>query len=1013
MHLHKYMYCGLLAVTLAIPQRAVLAQTAAPPSVEASAGDRQVLIKEDLFTVSPVLETELSSDTAVPVELQFNARPNTTESVDISGIMAEGFTRTVNVNGEEIAQVVVTRLKKDTNFVDLEANDFTSQFGVDSKRLLPTTAISVNGDEAEFVQAVAQLSAKEETDESSSQDDRETTSTEGASVDSEGGSANENPVAGGYETPNRLAQDEEEEEREPNLSFNVTTDGCEPIIDLAGGTVRQTSMSETLEDGVVTETDACSPNGVVWNIQKNYEVCEDIVDQANLVARPQYVSYYNDDNGARYDLAGCQPDTSVSFAITESDDACAPELDFDREVVSLMSQLTYRNRSGSEVVVQSCEGTGDTIDMERSYGECDELVDSTKGVAYQQYKLVYADDQGSVHTVRQCAPDESDGFDFQRSYDECNIDIDLEARISRPQYALFYQDLTGTKQVVTQCQPDTDKRFVIEESFASCTDIVDIHAGYATPQYRLFYEDDGGVQVVVQECKPSGDQTYQISELDTGCDDYVDLTNGLAYPQFTLSYTNNANKKEIVRECAPSEDTSYPLVKSYDGCDVVADLEALEARPEFRWSYLDATLKQIHVTECAPDEETAFVIEERQNCTFDFDFDTGVATVNTSLVYTNGDDVEVSARECGPSQTIDPIRMTADTSNCSLQHNYGSGVSTEMAMWTYEYDGQLFQASPCITTDATYTHAQVFEKNGIDVCTPIVDLANGQAARQYRTEITVDGREEVIAGCQPDESNMLGIEATTDGCEDAASFDHDLAAGVSYGRERFYYNVPGQGRVYVTGCQRNDQTFTHSVSPNGWKNNDSTLRSQQLVDVSIKVNGAAYQIATSYLQPGTSEVAYSFLRNQDDADYASKYYDGCNEMIPTKRTKLYTRPDGSTYSLPSGSGTTINNGDKCVRSVETQTLGNRKIWVAGKGYTHRIRDGNGNLFYAGNGCNSGGKTFSGNGPYSHVSSSGPSTGCNHPSNEVRMYHEVQERSKIVYPDGSVIYGDWQSTGWTT
>ncbi len=718
--------CGLMALALASSTALTQAQTVpavSPVPVKTSgAAEGEVLIKENLFTVSPALETELSADSAVPVQLQFNAQPNTSEAVDISGITAEGFTRKVSVNGEEIAQVVVTRLKKDTDFVDLEADKFTSQFGVESNRLLPTTAISVNGDEAEFVQAVARLSGTDETREPAEEfEDKENTVEDDTSVDEAGGGEGENPVAGGYETPERLEQ-EEEEEHEPNVTYNVTTDGCEPEIDLVSGVVRQTSLSQTLEDGVVTETDACAPNGVVFPIQKNFEACEDIVDRDNLVATPQYASFYNDDRGARFDLAACQPDASMLYVINEDFDACSPELDFAGEEVTMLSQLSYRGRGGKKVIVSECEPSQKAFQMEREYGVCGDFVDLKSGVAQAQYSLFYVDGMASRHKV----------------------------------------------------------------------------------------------------------------------------------------------------------------------------------------------------SECLPDADKSFEIVEKQNCTFDFDFDQGKAVVNTSLTYVNADSVEVSVRECAPSETIEPIQMTADTSNCSMRHDFGAGTSSEMAMWTYQYEGQLFQASPCITTDTTYTHSRAFEKNGIDVCAPIVDLVKGQAARQYRTEITVDGREEVIAGCQPDESAMLGIEATTDGCEDAASFDHDLAAGVSYGRERFFYNVPGQGRVYVTGCKRNEQTFTHSVSPNGWKNDDGRLRAQQLVDVSINVNGSSYKIATSWLQPGTSEVAYSFVRNEDQPDMTKVYYQGCNQKIPTNRTAIYRRPDGSSVSVPKGSGPVADGGDFCQRVTQSR-----------------------------------------------------------------------------------------------
>ncbi|CTQ47559.1 hypothetical protein [Roseibium aggregatum] len=814
--------CGLMALVLASSTALTQAQTVpvvSPSSVQTSgAAAGEVLIKENLFTVSPALETELSADSAVPVQLQFNAQPNTTEAVDISGITAEGFTRKVSVNGEEIAQVVVTRLKKDADFVDLEADKFTSQFGVESNRLLPTTAISVNGDEAEFVQAVARLSGTEETAEPEEElEDKENTVEDDTSVDEGGGS--ENPIAEGYQTPERLERQEEEpeEERDPNMTINVSTDGCEPQIDLGSGIVRQTAKTETLEDGIVTETDACSPNGIVWNIQRNYEACEDLVDEAALLARPQYTSFYNDDRGARFDLAACQPDQSISFAISESRDECKPNVDIEGEQVTLLTRLTYRDRTGKDVAVSECAPSKTVFEMEREYG--------------------------------------------------------------------------------------------------SCSDAVDLEAGIANAQY-------------------------------------------------TLSYTDEKASRQ-------------------------------------------------KVSECMPDEEQAFKIEEKQNCTFDFDLENGEAIVNTSLIYTNGDKVEVSVHECAPSETIEPIQMTAEPNGCSMRHDFGTGVSTEMAMWTYEYEGQLFQASPCITTETTYTHNRVFDKNGIDVCTPIVDMASGKAVRQYRTEIIVTGTSEVIAGCQPDEANMLGIFSTVNGCDDPASFDHDLAAGLSYGLERYYYDVPGRGRTYVTACQRNDQKFTHSVAPNGWKYNDAKLRAQQLVDVSIKVNAKAFKIATSYLQPGTSEIAYTFVRNQDSPDYSRKYYNGCTEMVPTKRTKIYTRPDGSSYAKASGDGTTLNNGDKCQRSTETRKLNGYRVNVSAKGYTLVVRDGSGNYTTVSGNCGGSSKTLTGNPGYSLVRANGPVSTCRYPEYKLTHYNRIDERSKVVYPTGKVTYSSWKTVRWET
>ncbi|TYC64009.1 hypothetical protein FMN50_01860 [Rhodobacterales bacterium] len=793
-----------------------VAQTVTDPAAVSANAEQEVIIKEDLFSVAPMLETELSADNAVPVELQFTSTPNTTEAVDVTGVSAEGFTRKVMVGGDEIAQVVVTRLKKDTNYVDLAADRFTSQFGVDSDRLTPTTAISVNGDEAEFVRAIAQLTDQEPAEEEEQEAEADKTVEDDTSVDEDGKSGGENPIAGGYETPDRLAMDEEEE-REPNVSYRVTSEGCEHDVDLISGVVRQQSLSQTLEDGVVTATEACSPNGTVWPIQKSFEACEDIVDLDDMVAKPQFTSFYTDDKDARYEVSGCQVDDAEFYAINEDFEACAPDLNLDGETVTFLSQLTYRGRGGKNVTVAECAPSDKTFEMARDYNVCSDLVDLEKGAANAQYSLFYVDGKASRHTV----------------------------------------------------------------------------------------------------------------------------------------------------------------------------------------------------SDCLPDEEMAFPIVEKENCTFDFDLVNGKAIVNTSLVYTTDRNVEVSVRECGPSETIEPIQMTADVSNCSLRHDFANGLSTEMAMWTYEYEGQLYQATPCITTENTYTHSRVFERSGIDVCPPIVDLANGQAARQYRTEITRDGVHEVVAACQPDENNMMSVQSTEFGCEDPSSFDHDLIAGVSYGRERFYYDAPGQGRVYVTSCQESDRVYTHSVEPAGWKYNDPGLRAQRLVDVSINVNGKGYVVASSYLQPGTSEVAYSHLEDRDEPNFDQRYYEGCIELVPTSRAHVYTRPDGTTYAHIVGEGDLFNNGDKCERTVEERVRSGVKINLAVKGYVARVRDGSGNIHSVRNGCNTGGKTLEGNPPYQVLSQNGPQSGCRNPSNKVSIYSAHDERTKTVTPAGEVTYSNWKLVRWSS
>lgn len=1065
-------------------------------------GQEEALIKKNLFTVTPLVEVELKQEDVVPVSLQFAATPNTAEPLDLTGITANGFTRVVSVDGNSIAQVVVTRLLKGEDFVDLRSDSFTSQFAVDSERLVPTTSVSVDGDEAEFVRAVAQLNGNEE-----DAAEEETTKADKVVDDSssvkESGSS-DNPIAGGFETPERQ-EAEDEEERTPNITFNVTTEGCEPIIDLANEIVQQTSKSETLEDGIVSETDACSPNGTVWPIKRNYSACEYSVDIVGGYATAQYMSYYNDDRGARFDLSSCQPDNERRYSIREVEGSCERKVDLDAGLVTVYTQQVYEDSSNSKVIAVACSPSATTYKIERNYDACSYDVDTALGYATAQYMSYYTDDRGGRFDLSSCQPDTSRRFaiqeiegscerkvdlaagevtvftqkvyqdennsqivavecapssktyEIERDYSVCTYNVDVEAGYATAQYMSIYRDDKGARFDLASCQPDSERRYAITEVEGSCERQVDLAAGSVTVFKQKVYRDADKAEVLVVECSPS-DQMYSIERDYSACSYDIDLVSEKATPQFAsfyrdnsgarydlagcqpateqaidmvedtdsckpvadleeetlnvlakLTYRNAANQVVPVSDCQPTEEV-VQLQRDFALCDDVVDLKKMSAFPQYRLFYKTDEEEMVSFEGCKMDEEQALPITESENtCGLDFDFEKGLAIPNAQLIYTNLADAEVMARDCAPATTIAPIKMTADTSNCTIQHDFAAGQSVQMMMWTYLKGGAAYQATPCITTDTTYTHKKVYQKNGKDVCTAIVNLAKNQVAMQYRTEITVNGQDQIIASCQPDE-NVIGITTTTDGCTDPAQFQHDMSAGVSYGRERSYYNGTS-GRVYVSECQTGSIRYLHSLEPSGWKYDDATLKAWPLVNVSIRPSGNLYVIAQDYLQAGTTALGYALISTEDIPDLQLRTWDGCRELVPSKRVGTYVRPDGSTYLKPLGQGAVIDNGDKCVREKEMMVKNAHQIDLTVSAAKVAFFDGNRRtiefdpgLWWT--------KEFTeiGNGPYSGVWFGAPNDdgkACKYATSDYFF-----ERTKITYPTGATGFTDWVNTAIT-
>ena len=431
----------------------------------------------------------------------------------------------------------------------------------------------------------------------------------------------------------------------------------------------------------------------------------------------------------------------------------------------------------------------------------------------------------------------------------------------------------------------------------------DIAGSYQTPE-----------RIEPEEEEP--EDTVEVRVTTVGCPVIIDETQGLVRVQSkSQTFTNGTMTSE---DACTDNGTTYTIQKSYTTCSDVVDLDGKTANPQYLSYYIDAEATRKEISDCQPDIEKTYKISEIENgCSVSVDIDNMKVSRNTSLVYTNGNNTQIKVQDCSPSETLEPYKLVADSYSCTMKHDFSKGVSSEMVMYAYEgEDGNYYQVTPCTETGNKYQHSKVFYEGGIRLCPVLVDKAAGTATEQYRTHIMVDGKPQYISACVPDAANSTTtIEETTNGCDDPGNWTHDLSAGVSYGQSRFYYDTK-LGREYVTGCMSNSTTYPHDVTVTGWKNNDDELYAQQLVSISINVNGTEYPIASNYLMDGTAQISYAYNGFEDTEDPKRAYYETCNLFYPSDRSDVYTRPDGTKYSVPVGDGAAKDQGDKCARMFD-------------------------------------------------------------------------------------------------
>jgi hypothetical protein len=398
-----------------------------------------------------------------------------------------------------------------------------------------------------------------------------------------------------------------------------------------------------------------------------------------------------------------------------------------------------------------------------------------------------------------------------------------------------------------------------------------------------------------------------------GCTVRIDLAQKVAIQQSKTVTTENGTVTGE-EDCSDSE-VRFALDKNYLGCSDLVDVVNLTAQARFKWFYLDSGgLPQTVSTSCETDTDQTFPItEDHGACTISTDFATSQAVPQAALVYMNRDNKSVEARSCANSISKAPVAMMQSTSGCTMRHDYAANLSTEIAMWTYVLEGALYQASACADTNNTYPHSTVY-KDIADawVCPRTVNQVSNQVILQSRVQITVNGLTEFITACTPDAS-ATGITATTDGCADPSTWTHDVASGVSYGRERWFYMF-NNAREYVTECVDSATTYAHNVSITGYQNHDDQLFAYALSTVTISPPSGSYNVKTSEVLAGASQMPYVLDRTEDVANGNTSYV-GCDAFNVTDNTEIWVRPDGTFYSKVIGPGAANDPRNACSLQV--------------------------------------------------------------------------------------------------
>ncbi len=400
-----------------------------------------------------------------------------------------------------------------------------------------------------------------------------------------------------------------------------------------------------------------------------------------------------------------------------------------------------------------------------------------------------------------------------------------------------------------------------------------------------------------------------------GCEVRVDIDQLQAVQQ-TRVVTMTDGSPEYSK-CADG-DMRFKIEKSYNSCPYDEDLETMKATAQFIYYYNDAGGNRVEHGDCQFDEEKIYdIVENTDLCRVTMDYEKLQVITYGKLVYENHNGVQEVVRDCAPSSKVEPAVLTPTEEGCGIRDDFLAGVSYQRGKYTYELNGIPYDTA-CNDNGTEYAHETVYlTASGDNVCQPIVSDDKTRVTLQSRVQIEVNGMPQYRTPCTPD-SNQEQVFSTTEGCENPATWNHNLNTGQSFGQERFFYKIDG-AQKRIGDCQDSTEVFTHQIETVGWQPHDEKLFAYPLTTVYItgtKLNtpDGRFNIVTSQVLEGAVQTPYTYV-STEDLPTGKIDYEGCTRFDERRETEIYTRPDNTTHNLVIGEADPLDLGNQCETRI--------------------------------------------------------------------------------------------------
>ena len=621
------------------------------------------------------------------------------------------------------------------------------------------------------------------------------------------------------------------------IEYRAVEEGCRARNDFASDTIYQEYKIQKWIDGSLNSdsiSDCQRSVGYESNIalQRDYrsDVCEPDLNRDRTLATAKYQLYHGTGSN-RETVGGCLDDVAITYAVTSTSEGCSFDYnERDREAIPQL-RTVYESQDGVVHEVERCapdEQNGPIV-MIFNTEACGNPDSTVPHPRFEEQGVFQYTVDGVVETYGECQ-DTGRRIEYIASNGDCGTNEDLVSEIIYQEFKIETW-INGKEDVSlrSDCQQSEDyaDNINLQRNYSSTDCPADFNRGddFATAEYQLFYET-GSDRTTVGGCQSDAAITYAVRSDLEACSFDIDERNREVFVQSRKVYETQDGVVHEVQDCARDEDEDViPMVFNVENCGNPDGSVAIDEFNE--QGRLQYTFEGVVHTVEGGCKNTGREIEYRAN-----NANCGIRQDISSETIYQEFRIETWIDGNLDSSLISACQSSDDyVANIALQRDYSSTVcpadlnddesfATARYQLYHEDGGQRKDIGRCLD-DASITYAVKSDSEG---CSFQHDENNRQVLIQSRTIYeTQDGIVHEVDSCEPDvQQGPIPMVYNTDVCNNP---DGTAPHGRFNEQGRFEYTVDGVLQTYGE-CENTGRRIEYRAS-----NDDCGMREELASDI--------------------------------------------------------------------------------------------------------------------------------------------------------------------------------------